>query len=86
MAIIFITGELSAGDVIFPNKVFQKNDIDDKKETDLYKISHRSYGIGEQLNRKLVLMKFCNRSWFVYLWNDLGILTVLIQIIDMVNL
>lgn len=55
MAIIFITGKLSAGDVIFPNKLFQTNDIDDKKETDLYKISHHSYGIGEQLNRKLVL-------------------------------
>lgn len=49
--------------MIFPNKIFQKNDNDDKKETDLYyKVSHHSYGIGEQLNRKLVLMKFYNRS------------------------
>ncbi|KAL5235882.1 hypothetical protein ACI65C_003292 [Semiaphis heraclei] len=44
--------KLSAGDVIFPNKSPEKNGIEDKKETELYKISHHSYGIGEQLNRK----------------------------------
>ncbi|XP_025200215.1 uncharacterized protein LOC112598094 [Melanaphis sacchari] len=44
--------KMSAGDVIFPNKLFCKNYVEDKKETDLYKISHHTYGIGEQLNRK----------------------------------
>ncbi|XP_060875006.1 uncharacterized protein LOC132948519 [Metopolophium dirhodum] len=44
--------KLSAGDVIFPNNSPGENGIEDKKETELYKISHHTYGIGEQLNRK----------------------------------
>jgi len=50
---------LSASDVIFPNKSSGENGIEDKKETELYKISHHTYGIGEQLNRKLALNRFC---------------------------
>ncbi|KAE9532011.1 hypothetical protein AGLY_010213 [Aphis glycines] len=49
---VITKSKLSASDVIFPNKIFQKNENDDKKETDLYKVSHHSYGIGEHLNRK----------------------------------
>ncbi|XP_060852337.1 uncharacterized protein LOC132930466 [Rhopalosiphum padi] len=49
---IITKNKLSAGDVIFPNKLFRETGIEDKKETDLYKISHHTYGIGEQLNRK----------------------------------
>jgi len=60
--IVFIIDKLSAGDVIFPNKLFWETGIEDKKETDLYKISHHTYGIGEQLNRKLVQIKFFYRS------------------------
>jgi len=66
-AIVFIKAKLSAGDVIFPNKSPGKNGIEDKKETELYKISHHSYGIGEQLNRKLVLNRFAFKtSYFIY--------------------
>uniref|UniRef100_A0A2S2NCC1 EF-hand domain-containing family member B n=1 Tax=Schizaphis graminum TaxID=13262 RepID=A0A2S2NCC1_SCHGA len=49
---IITKSKLSAGDVIFPNKLFRENGIEDKKETDLYKISHHTYGISEKLNRK----------------------------------
>jgi len=50
---------LSAGDVIFPNKSPGENGVEATKGTELYKISHRMYGIGEQLNRKLALIRFC---------------------------
>lgn len=60
--IVFVKAKLSAGDVIFPNKSPEKNGIEDKKETELYKISHHSYGIGEQLNRKFVLNWFASET------------------------
>lgn len=52
---VFNTAKLSAGDVIFPNKLSGENVDQDK--TALYKISHHAYGIGEPLNRKFVLIK-----------------------------
>jgi len=60
--IVFVKAKLSAGDVIFPNKSNEENDIEEKKGTELYKISHHTFGIGEQLNRKLVLIRFCLSS------------------------
>ncbi|KAL4107697.1 hypothetical protein QTP88_017997 [Uroleucon formosanum] len=44
--------KLSAGDVIFPNNSNEENYIEEKKGEELYKISHHTFGIGEQLNRK----------------------------------
>lgn len=60
--IVFVKAKLSAGDVIFPNKSNEENYIEEKKGEELYKISHHTFRIGEQLNRKLVLIRICLSS------------------------
>lgn len=49
--------DFSVIEVIFPGKSSGEKYYEDKEKTELYKISHHAHGTGEQLKRKLVLIK-----------------------------
>lgn len=47
-----ISGDICISDVIFPNNLPRNKVFEDMNKTELYKISHHAYEIGERLNRK----------------------------------